>query len=85
VKLRQRIRIGPAYENNSFTGGQNWSGNSSTESSLHKYSTTTVGTGPLSDNSLSEDSQRDEQPSEKRDTLAEDLSYPLDQPHSKFA
>jgi len=83
VKLRQRIRIGPAYESNSFTSGQNWSGNPSTESSLHKYSTTTVGTGPLSNNSLQEDPQQDEQLPEKRDTLAEDLPYPLDQTHTQ--
>ena len=83
VKLRQRIRIGPAYESNPFTSGQNWSSNASTESSLNKYSTTTVGTGPLSNNSLQEDPQQDEQLPEKRDILAEDLPYPLDQTHTQ--
>src|SRR2546425_9502878 len=81
VKLRQRIRVGSAYEGNTFTGGgQNWSGNPPAEGPLHRYSTATAGTGPIPDSSLQEDSQRDEQLPERRDVLAEDLQYPSDQP-----
>jgi hypothetical protein len=74
VKLRQRIRIGSAYEYSSpFTGSQNWSSNLPTETPLPRYNPTTGGTGPLVDNSLQPDSQQDEQLSEKKDLLAEDL------------
>ena len=84
VKLRQRIRIGSSYEGNAFSGGQNWSGNLPTESyPLHKYSTTAANTGPLPDNSLQENFQRDEQLPDKTDTLAEDLPYPSDQQHAQ--
>jgi uncharacterized LabA/DUF88 family protein len=84
VKLRQRIRIGSAYEGNAFTGGQNWSGNPPAESyPLHRYGTTTANTGPLPDNSAQENLQRDEQVSDKTDTLAEDLQHPPDQQHTQ--
>src|SRR5260370_25813842 len=70
VKLRQRIRIGSAYEGNTFAGGQNWSGNLPAESySPHRYGTTTASTGPLSDNSPQENLPRDEQLSDKTDAL----------------
>jgi uncharacterized LabA/DUF88 family protein len=86
VKLRQRIRIGPAYESsNPFLGGQNWSGNPPAETPLPRYSSTTVGTGALVDNALQQDSQRDERLPEKRDLLAEDLPYSSDQVHTQSA
>lgn len=79
VKLRQRIRIGPAYEANPFSGGQNWSGNPPAEPPLPRYSSPTVGTGPLVDNALQQSFQRDEQIPQKSDLLAEDLPpYTLD-------
>ncbi len=80
----QRIRVGSSYEGNTFASGQNWSGNSPTESyPLHKYGTTTANTGPLPDNSAQENFQRDEQLSDKTDALAEDLQYPPDQQHTQ--
>jgi hypothetical protein len=79
VKLRQRIRIGPAYEyGNPFSSGQNWSSNPPAETPLPRYSPTTGGNGPLIDNALQQDSQQDEQLPEKRDLLAEDLPYSAD-------
>lgn len=79
VKLRQRIRIGPAYDSSTPVSGQSWSGNLPPESPLHRYNTTTASTGPLTDNSLQENSQRDEPFPEKGDPLAEDLPYPANQ------
>ncbi len=79
VKLRQRIRIGPAYEySNPFSSSQNWSSNPPAETSLPRYSPTTGGNGPLVDNALQQDSQQDEQLPEKRELLADDLPYSAD-------
>jgi uncharacterized LabA/DUF88 family protein len=78
VKLRQRIRIGSAYEANPFSGGQNWPGNSPAETPLPRYGTTPVNTGPLVDNAPRQDFQRDGQFPEKRE-LAEDLPYSSNQ------
>lgn len=83
VKLRQRIRIGPAYEANPFSGGQNWSSNTPAETPLPRFGSTAVGTGPLVDDSLHQDAQQGEQLPEKRDLLAEELPYSADQVHTQ--
>ena len=84
VKLRQRLRVGSAYDGNTPPGaGHNWSGNILPESLSQRYNAAGARTVPLPENSLQENAQRDEQRPEKREAVAEDLPYPSDQSHTQ--